>query len=381
MTPARYSISALFLANGFLIGSWAPKIPVMMDRLAITESVMGMLIVAFGVGSVVMMPVFGGITARHGSRMVVRFASIAVIPTLLAVTLAPSLSIAAFTVFLFGGIIGGMDVAMNANAVAVERKLGKAIMSSCHGFWSIGGLMGAALAGALLGQWGETVHAVALTAVTGLVIVLALPGVLDDSEPQSMAKRAPLALPRVPLPYLIGIMALFSMVPEGTILDWSAHYLRTSLGTDISVAALGFAAFSATMATMRFVGDAVRQRLGAVRTLRISTGIALAGLLVGGLAQTPAMAIAGFALAGVGIANLVPIAFSAAGNLPGIPSGIGLSIATVTGYCGLLLAPGIIGFVGEWTGFRPVFLGVAALLVVPFVLSPLARYAEFASDR
>src|SRR5690606_26044977 len=135
-------------------------------------------------------------------------------------------------------------------------------------------------------------------------------------------------------------------------------------GADIELAALGFAAFSATMAIMRFAGDAIRQRLGAVTTLRVCGAFALAGMAIGALAPTPHLVILGFAIAGIGISNMVPIAFSAAGNLPGVPAGIGLSIVTVTGYSGILVAPSAIGFIAERTGFSPVLLGTAGLILV-----------------
>ncbi len=144
-----------------------------------------------------------------------------------------------------------------------------------------------------------------------------------------------------PLPWLIGIMALFSMVPEGAVLDWGALYLKDELGASVELSGFGFAAFSATMAAMRFAGDHVRDRLGATLTLRICTVTALAGMVLAGLAPNAVLAILGFALAGIGISNMVPIAFSAAGNMPGLQPGIGLSVATTMGYSGMLFAPSL----------------------------------------
>lgn len=380
MSPERFGISLLFLVNGFLIGSWATKIPLLMGRLEITESVMGLLIIAFGLGSILLMPVAGAMTARYGSAPILKIAAVIVLPMLLLVTLAPTLWTAAAVIVLLGGFVGAMDVAMNANAVAVEKRMNKAIMSSCHGFWSLGGLFGAAAGGLMASMWGELGHAVALTALAAGGTLLALPSIARDETTEVTRAANPLRMPRSPLPYLIGVMALFSMIPEGSILDWAAHYLQSEMAADISVASLAFAAFSGTMATVRFLGDAIRQRFGAVLTLRVSTGFAIIGMSIGALATTPALAITGFAIAGIGIANMIPIAFSAAGNIPGVAPGIGLSIVTVMGYSGILLAPGIIGLIGERTGFSPVFLGVAAFLLVTLALSGLARYGDFKSE-
>lgn len=376
----RIAISVLFLINGFLVGSWAPKIPVLMARLDISESIMGLLILFFGLGSITVMPVFGTLAARNGSAPILKFAALALTPLLLLISLAPELISTSVAVFVFGGIIGGMDVVMNTNAVAVEKRMGRAIMSSCHGFWSLGGLLGATLGGILLGTIGELGHALAVTAIAALVIVPVLPLVARDAPTAGAKTAEKLRFPKSPLPYLVGIMALFSMIPEGAILDWSAVYLQADHGASIELAALGFAAFSATMAVMRFAGDIIRQRLGAVTTMRICGGLALVGMVIGARAGSAEIAILGFAIAGIGISNMVPIAFSAAGNLPGVPAGIGLSIVTVTGYSGILFAPSIIGFIAERTGFSPVLLGTAFLLVVALGLSGLARHADFSIE-
>lgn len=376
----RVAISTLFLVNGFLVGNWAPKIPLLMHRLDITETVMGLLILAFGIGSVSMMPVIGAFTAKFGSAPVLRLVSIIVLPILLILTLLPELWMVAVVIVLFGGFIGGMDVAMNANAVTVEKRMSKAIMSSCHGFWSLGGLIGAATGGVLIGTLGEIGHAITFTVIATIATFIVLPWVARDNTSKETREANPLTLPRSPLPYLIGCMALFSMLPEGSILDWSAHFLQKELDASIELAAMGFAAFSGTMAVMRFMGDAIRQRFGAVNTLRASAIIALIGMVLGSIAPTAELAIAGFAFAGLGIANMVPIAFSAAGNLPGVAPGIGLSIVTVTGYSGILVAPSAIGFAAERFGFSPVLLTVSGLLLIPLALSGLAKYADFSSD-
>ncbi|GGF64224.1 MFS transporter [Paracoccus acridae] len=373
---ARWAVSALFFANGLVVGSWAPKLPAMMARLGISEAVAGLLVLALGIGSVCLMPVFGGLVARRGSAHAAKLAAVLFTPSLIWMSLAPNVWTVALTVLVFGGLIGGMDVAMNANAVAVERARRRAIMSSCHGFWSLGGLAGAGAGGAVIQAVGETAHAVIVSMIVAVILALAFPRLLRDS-PAGEHKHQPLRLPRTPLPYLIGVMALACMIPEGAILDWAAVYLQREMGASLAVAGWGFGACAGTMAVMRFLGDGIRRRYGAVRTLRVSAVIAMAGLAVAALAPTPPVALVGFGLAGIGIANLVPIAFSAAGNVPGLTQGIGLSVVTTMGYSGILLAPGSIGFLAEQTSFAVIYGGLSLLLLVPLLMSRLARTADF----
>jgi fucose permease len=371
----RWAVAAMFLLNGFTIGSWAPQIPVTLARLQITETTLGLMILGFGAGAVLAMPVAGFLIGRLGSRAVTRGFAVAASAGLLLVALSPNVALASIALFVFGGAQGSMDVAMNANAVEVEKRLGRAVMSSSHGFWSVGGFVGGAIGGPLLERWGHLPHAAVVSALAAIVLAWAWPRLIAEATPAPHEHR-PVALPRSVGVYLLGIMALFAMVPEGAVLDWAALYLHQERDADLATAGFAFAAFSGTMAMMRFLGDGVRDYFGAVATLRVSTLVAATGILAGGLASDPWLAIAAFAFAGLGVANIVPIAFSAAGNQPGLSAGAGLSVVTVMGYSGLLFAPSIIGFVGERTGFSPVFVAVAGLLIVVFLLSGLAKAAD-----
>lgn len=372
----RWAVAAMFFINGFLTGSWAPQIPVFVTRLGISESTLGLLILGFGLGALTFMPLSGYLMSRHGSRRVVRgFAAVAVFGLLL-VALAPNVPLAAIAMYLFGGLIGGMDVAMNANAVSVEKKLSRAMMSSSHGFWSLGGFAGGGMGGIAIQNYGHLPHAVVVTFIAVVFLAVAWRHVVADDKPVAHEHHK-FSLPKTATVYLVGLMALFSMIPEGAILDWAALHLQQALGADLATAGFAFALFSGTMALMRFAGDGVRNRFGAVKTLRVSALIAAAGLLVAGLAPSPWLAVAAFAFSGLGIANMVPIAFSAGGNQPGMPPGTGMSVVTTMGYSGILMAPSVIGFIAEHTGFAPIFIALSGFLVVVSLMSGLAHTADF----
>jgi len=381
LVRARWAVAVMFLVNGFIMGSWAPQIPLLLPRHGLTAFGLGLLILGLGLGAVAAMALAGGLIARFGSRVVLRSFAVAASGTLAAVVLAPTLALLALAMVGMGGLIGCMDVAMNANAVEVERRLGRAIMSSSHGFWSLGGFLGGSLGGVLIAALGSGGHALVVSAVALALVGLAAPH-LRGAPP---VPRHPAAAggvlahwPRGGAIYLLGLMALGAMVPEGAVLDWSALYLARELGSPMAASGLAFAGFAAAMAVMRFAGDHLRGRHGAVATLRVSGAVAAAGLLAASLAPTAPLAIAGFALAGLGIANMVPIILSAAGNHPGLGAGVGISVVTMMGYSGILVAPASIGLVADHIGFR---LTYAVLALVLIGVAALARRVAAADQR
>ncbi len=378
----RWAVAAMFLVNGFIIGSWAPQIPLMLPRHSITEFTLGLLILAFGLGAVVAMVWTGRLINHYGSRTVTRTFAIIACFGLAAIVLSPSIPLAAIALFFTGACGGSMDVAMNANAVEVERRLDKAIMSASHGFWSLGGFIGGGLGGPIIERIGAEGHAILASAVSLAIVVIAMQFLVNEPmHHEDDGPKPKYEWPRAPIVYILGFMALFSMVPEGAVLDWAALYLSKELGSSLSVSGLAFAFFAGTMAIMRFAGDGVRNRFGAVATMRWSAFIAAAGMLAGGLAPTDWFAIAAFAVAGLGIANTVPIAFSAAGNLSGFSAGAAISVVTMMGYSGILIAPSAIGFIAEQIGFRITYVVLAgALVVVGLAASQVASADRAKSD-
>lgn len=377
---ARWAVVAMFFLNGFVVGSWAPQIPALVDRLGIDKFTLGLLILGFGLGALTLMPIAGILLARRQSRaVVVGFASVVVF-SLLGVAASPYLAVTAVVMFLFGGVVGGMDVAMNANAVTVERQLGRPIMSSSHGFWSLGGFVGGGLGGLAIEQVGPLAHAAVVVVVTLPILLAGAPHLIGGDRPATADAPRKLSLPRDPAIYLIGVIALLCMIPEGAVLDWAALYLQNERGAGLATAGFAFAVFSATMALMRFAGDGIRHRWGAVATMRVSSLVAAAGMLGAGLSPWPWLAIAAFGFAGLGIANVVPIAFSAAGNHPGLSSGTGMSIVTTMGYSGILIAPSAIGFMAEMVGLAPIFVSLSGVLVVVFLSAGMVRNADISRD-
>jgi predicted MFS family arabinose efflux permease len=375
----RWALAALFAVNGFIMGAWAPQIPLILPRHTISETMLGLLILCLGLGAVGAMLFSGRLIAAYGSARVASVFSVAATPTLALVVLSQNLGFLALSMTVMGAMLGSMDVAMNANAVQVERRLGRAIMSSSHGFWSLGGFVGGAGGAYMIAHIGPERQALIVAGVALILILAALP-FLHQDPPAPRAEnigQRPALIARDGGLWILGIMALMSMIPEGAVLDWAAIYLSKELGAGVFASGLGFAFFAGAMAIMRFAGDGLRGRYGAVKTLRVSALVAASGLALGGVSPTAGMAILGFAIAGLGVANLVPILFSAAGNRAGLPPGIGISTVTMVGYSGILVAPSAIGFVGEHIGFRITYLGIVLMLLA---LAAMAARAAAADD-
>ena len=380
LTLSRAAVAATFFQNGLLTGGWALHIPLILRRLDITPATMGLIIVLFGIGSLAAMLALGPWIDRRGSRAVCFAGAVGSSFFLAVLALTPDVWTTAAVAFFVGLLIGGVDLAMNANGVVVERRLGRAVMSSFHGWWSVGAGVGASASGPLIGWLGGFGHGVVFGVLALLIALWAGPRYAPDA-PEPDADKAPLRIPRQAIVWLIGIAVLMPYVAEGAVIDWSATYLRLEHGAPVSLWGLGVGSLSVTMVVMRFKGDRLRERVGAFATLFWGGAIAAVGFALAGvagldeLADAPfalraALVVTGFMTAGLGLANMVPVAFAAAGNLPGIPSGSALSVATAMGYGGILLAPSLLGLMGERTGFAAVYLVVALL---PLVVMALAR--------
>ena len=373
--PSRLAVSALFLANGFVSGLWSVFVPVVQGNLSIGESVMGLLILIGASAGFVGLMLSGFAIHWLGSLAVAVAAGLALAPALLLLSTATDFWVAVgFFVVMFMAM-SVMDVAMNANGADVERTTGLTAMSSFHGFWSMGGMVGAASGGFLLAAGGQNLLTGSAFAVCAALTLAAAPFLHPKiaAEPKPAEGKRRFALPGSLLVYLFGLIALAAFTSEGSVIDWGAIYLRDEVGASVQLSGFAFAGFSFAMMVSRFSGDVLKKRFGAVRLLQLSALLALVGFALAGMGGALPVVVAGFLIAGLGCANLVPLAFSAAANAPGVSSGTGIAIATMFGYFGLLCAPALLGFVGERFGFAPVYLGFAVAMLGVVVLARAAQ--------
>jgi MFS family permease len=363
MSP-RLATALIFVVNGAAIGTWIALIPWISRELDASRTEIGLVLLCSAAGALVSMTLAGQLLTRVSSRRLVAVSAL-VFPLLAPLpALAPSIGVLAVVMTAFGAANGLLDVSMNAHGVAVERALGRPIMSSLHAGWSIGGLLGAAGVALAAGLGVDAPTEAVLSA--GLMLVLALVTIprLGTGSIRTQGGSS-IALPsRAVLP--LGLLAVIVAAVEGGISDWAGLYLERDLGADPGLAAASYAVFALGMAVGRLSGDALNRRFGAAPLLSgglVVTAVSLGAVLV--LAH-PAAAIVGITLAGIGVANAIPLVFSAGGRIP--PSGPSLAAVFTMCYTAFLAGPPVIGAVADRIGL-PTTLG---LLVVAAVAAAIA---------
>ena len=356
-----HAARAFFFIGGFGTATWAPLVPLLRERLMVGDDVLGMLLLCIGVGSLLTMPLSGALAMRLGCRRVVMTASILFAAILLLVSCVDALSLAVPIVLIFGAVMGCIDVVVNIVAVLVEKGIGRRIMSGMHAFWSLGGFVGAGLYGVWVGLLGLTPFQSTAIAAGLILLLTAVYG--RHLIPYGGGGGALLALPRGIIVF-VGMTAFIAFLSEGAVMDWGGVYLTTVRGMDLALAGTGYSVFSAAMLTMRFLGDRVVQRIGALPVAAGGALLAFGGILLVMFAPVDALLYVGFFAIGIGSANIVPVFFSLMGRQNVMPVSAAVSAVSTMGYLGILAGPAAIGFVSSLTTLQTAFAMLAALSIL-----------------
>ena len=356
-----HATRAFFFIGGFGTATWAPLVPLLRERLMVGDDVLGMLLLCIGVGSLLTMPLSGALAMRLGCRRVVMMASILFAAILLLVSCVDALSLAVPIALIFGAVMGCIDVVVNIVAVLVEKGIGRRIMSGMHAFWSLGGFVGAGLYGVWVGLLGLTPFQSTAIAAGLILLLTAVFG--RHLIPYGGGGGALLALPRGIIVF-VGMTAFIAFLSEGAVMDWGGVYLTTVRGMDLALAGTGYSVFSAAMLTMRFLGDCVVQRIGALPVAVGGALLAFGGILLVMFAPVDALLYVGFFAIGIGSANIVPVFFSLMGRQNVMPVSAAVSAVSTMGYLGILAGPAAIGFVSSLTTLQTAFAMLAALSIL-----------------
>ncbi|MDG2525559.1 MFS transporter [Stenotrophomonas sp. HITSZ_GD] len=355
----QHATRAAFFMPGFAVSVWAPIVPFAKARAGLDEAMLGLVLLCLGAGSLLAMPLAGALTARQGCRKVMLGSLLLMCLTLPLLALAGSPWWLGAVLFVFGAGVGAMDCAMNLQAVAVERHAGRAMMSGFHAFYSIGGFCGAAAMTALLAAAVPPVWAAA-GAVVALIALAAC------SVPYWHRERIDHDGPLLAWPHgfvlFLGVLAFVVFLAEGSMLDWSAVFLSEVRGVEPSRAGTGYVVFALSMTLARLLGDGVVERLGRQRTVLVGGLLAAAGFLLVTVVPAWLPGLLGYALVGIGCANIVPVLFSLAGNQRAMPEAMAIPGMSTLGYAGVLAGPALIGFVAHASSLVFAFLCVAVAL-------------------
>ncbi|MEE2715863.1 MAG: MFS transporter [SAR324 cluster bacterium] len=349
---ARWAVTLIFMANGTSFASIVPHFPWLQRKLELTEATMGFALLLPAIGAIAMMLTTARLIQRFGSRILTVLGCLLLLSAVPVVTVVPTMALMTPFLLAVGMGNGMMDVSMNAQAAAVEQGYGRPLMSSFHAAFSLGTLLGGGIASVVLG-WDVTPlqHTGSIVVVLA-VLVLACGGfLLTPAEDVPGEQASVISIPKGPV-LALGLLAVLGMMAEGVSVDWSAIYVRNTLNASAQVAALTFTVFCLTMTLSRLVGDRLVARFGPALVLRCSAFIGASGLAVGLGLGTPEAAMLGFGCMGLGVANTVPILFSAASRLPGVAAGTGIAGVSTLGYGGFLFGPPLIGLTAEGIGLR-----------------------------
>nr|WP_024966699.1 MFS transporter [Pantoea sp. IMH] len=362
----RIATRAIFFITGMAMGLWAALVPFAQQRTGSAAGELGLLLLFLGAGSLLSMLGSGRIIGRFGCRSVI-IASVVLYSLMLPLlAMLETLPLLAMSLFIFGMGIGLTDVAVNVQGSLVEQAAGKPLMSGFHCLWSVGGIAGAG-GGALLFSLGMTppVSTFIAIALIGVVTLLSFTALLPVGSHEEKDETKPKARPNFRL-VLMAAMTMICFMAEGAVIDWSGVFMTEDRGLALEHAGWSFALFSLTMSLMRMTGDAVVSRLGRKRVLIYGGIIAMLGYLIVVLMPGWMWSLAGFALVGLGAANIAPVLITLAGQEKVMPVNMSVALVATMGYLGILGGPALLGWVAHLSSLYLAFtlMGLAFLIII-----------------
>ncbi|GHJ25798.1 MFS transporter [Streptomyces hygroscopicus] len=385
LSRLRAAITAFFFLDGFVFAGWVARIPAIKDRTSASEGALGLALLGVSAGGTATMMATGRLCRRFGNHPTTVAAGALLAASVALPPLTHSALALGLVLLVFGTGFGALNVAMNSAAVDLIAALRRPVMPGFHAAFSLGGMAGAGLGGLIADHLSPTRH-LSLLALFGLLLaavagrtLISLPAPVPPGGPGSAAEPGAGTSPGGARPdgarwlvAVFGLIALCTAYGEGAMADWAALHLHQDLDASAGLAAAGYSVFALMMAVGRLSGTVLLERLGQTSTLIAGGVTAAAGMLLGSLAPTIWLALLGFAVTGLGLANLFPVAIARAGALTG-PGGV--AAASTLGYCGMLLGPPTIGFLADWYSLPTALTTVAALAAVSAVVTYGTRNA------
>ena len=369
----RIAIIMYFFINGFLFANCTGRLPELKDYFNVSNSTLGTMLFTTAVGALVAMPLTGWLTTRLNSGKLTIYAGLLFCCVVPFIPYSQNIWIGRASFFMTGFFSGAMDITMNGQAVFVERKYRKTIMSSFHAAYSIGMALGAGT-GALFANYHYPLRYHLIYVAAGSIIVLAIvsPVILEHQADNKAIAAGKSGKQRIPLLiWLIAVIGFCGMTGEGSMVDWSAIYMHTVVGRTKAFSALAVGSFATAMTIGRLFGDRLIDRVGKQTILFCSCFAAITGLSIALLFISAPVVLTGLFLVGLGLSNVVPVTYSTAGNIKGIEPAAGIAIASTIGYSGFFIGPPAIGYLADAYGLR---IGLCFTLALFLLMLAMIAY-------
>ncbi|MEU6846765.1 MFS transporter [Streptomyces sp. NPDC046716] len=384
LTRLRIAITVFFALDGFIFAGWVVRIPAIKEQTGASASTLGLALLGVSAGAVITMMLTGRLCRRFGSHEVTVACGVLLPLTIVLPPLTHSPLTLGLVLLVFGAAYGGINVAMNSAAVELVAALGRPVMPSFHAAFSLGGMVGSGLGGLVAAHLSPTRHLMAIMVIGLVVTAAAGPTLLRHRSPGTRERIPARPRPEEPAParrpdrgtrllvLVFGLIALCTAYGEGALADWSALHMEEDLHAHPGVAAASYSCFAFAMTIGRLSGTTLLERLGRTRTVVLGGATGAVGMLFGALAPSVWLALVGFAITGLGLANIFPVAVERAGALAG-PTGV--AAASTLGYGGMLLGPPAIGFMADWFSLPLALTSVALLAAVAATIGFATRRA------
>lgn len=362
VSPARLrrAIAVYFFISGFGYSSWTSRIPVVKETLKLNDAHFGTLLFMMPVGLIITMPFTGKLLDHFKSRVIMLYGALAYFVVLVFLGFSPYAWILAIVLFFFGASRNLMNLSMNAQAIGVQARYSRSIMSSFHAVWSLAGFAGAAVGYVMVAT--HIIPGWHLLGVSLLLTALTLYYYRDtlDQIPDKNNRRPIFSLPPKGM-LIFSLICFASMACENTMYDWSGIYIKQVMGGSNGMATIAFVVYMVAMTTGRIFGDRIADKFGIKFVLRGSGILIFCGLLITVLSPFIPLTLFGYLLTGFGVSCVVPFIFSLAGKIPMSNPGPALASISSIGYLGFLLVPPMIGYVAQSTSLRVSFAIIATM--------------------
>ncbi|MGC3943519.1 MAG: MFS transporter [Chryseolinea sp.] len=360
----RVLLSLFFFLAGICFSSWASRIPTIKAYFDFNDAQLGTILLFMPISSLLGLPVSGWLVSRFESRypMTVGFVMIATSLFMIGIATSEVVLIASISVFAFSTRI--MSIALNTQAIQLQKRYDRKINGSFHGLWSTGGIAGVGISTVFVAFKVSMAIHFAIISILSLVVTLVAFRGLDGNERSTSGNRIAFAKPDPYIVYL-GLLVFLAAVCEGGMFDWSGIYFRETVGVELFT--LGYLLFMVLMATSRFVSDGLVERFGMAKMYIMSGSLICAGIVMAVLMPTFWPSLIGFCLVGFGCASVIPMTFSLAGHSKKYSPGMAISIIATYSIVGMLIGPPIIGYISHALSLRVAFLVFAlmGLLMLP----------------